>query len=237
LKNSLPHNAYIRIADKYAEITDTKPHNAYYDRPATKSLITDAKNKRIADIGCGTGAYTQWLVKNGAKVIAIDANEKMLSYARKRVGNHAKYYLANMEEPLRCLQDDYLDGILSALAITYVRDHNSLFAEFNRVLHHNGWLVFSTEHPFFSYRFFKIRNYFKTKEVSCIWTGFGKKVRMKSYYHSLGSICEALYKNGFVIERIVEPKPIKKFKEVNPREYSKLMKIPVFICIKARKVE
>ena len=55
----------------------------------------------------------------------------------------------------------FFDEIVSALAITYVRDHPTLFAEFNRVLHSRGWLVVSTEHPFISYGYFKVPNYFK----------------------------------------------------------------------------
>lgn len=58
---------------------------------------------------------------------------------------------------------------------------------------------------------------------------------MKSYYHSLGSICESLTKNGFLIETILEPKPIDKFKAADPAGYEKLMNFPLFICIRAIK--
>jgi ubiquinone/menaquinone biosynthesis C-methylase UbiE len=235
MKPSLPEDAYNQIADAYAAITDKKPHNAYYERPATKSLIGEVKNKLIADIGCGTGAYISWLLDRGAKVVGVDANDKMLSYAKERVGNKAELHLANMEEPLNFLQGNYFDGIISALAIAYVRDYKSLFSEFRRILKKNGWFVFSTEHPFFSYRYFNISDYFENQEVSCEWTGFGDTVRMKSYYHSLGSITEALSMNGFAIERILEPKPISEFEKVSPNDYQELMHFPLFICIRARK--
>jgi ubiquinone/menaquinone biosynthesis C-methylase UbiE len=234
VKTSLPHDAYEKIADAYAAITDTKPHNAYYERPATQSLVEDVNQRTILDIGCGTGAYSEWLVNKGATVVAVDANEKMLSHARNRLGDRATYHLANMEEPLCFLEADAFDGILCALAITYVRDHKALFAEFGRVLRDKGWLIFSTEHPFFSYRYFNIENYFTTREVSCEWTGFGEKVSMKSYYHSLGEICEALSDNGFIMERVLEPKPTKEFEKINPEDYRELLQFPLFICIKAR---
>jgi ubiquinone/menaquinone biosynthesis C-methylase UbiE len=236
MKSSLPQEAYDAIADAYAALTDTKPHNAYYERPATKSLIGDVEGKSILDIGCGPGAYAQWLVEKGARVTAVDANEKMLAHARRRVGGGAAFFLANMEEPLSFLEDDSFDGILSALAVTYVRDHKPLFAEFRRVLRMGGWFVFSTEHPFFSYAYFHVENYFETREVSCEWAGFGEKVLMKSHYHSLGEICGALSENGFVVERILEPKPIEEFEKASPEDYQKLMKFPLFICFRARKV-
>jgi SAM-dependent methyltransferase len=234
VKTPLPQDAYDKIADAYAAITDTKPHNAYYERPATKSLIGDVRNKSILDIGCGPGAYSEWLADNGARVVAVDANEKMLSHARNRLRGRATYHLANMEEPLTFLGNDAFDGILSALAITYVRDHKPLFAEFRRILRNKGWLVFSTEHPFFSYRYFNIENYFETREVRCEWSGFGGKVSMKSYYHSLGEICGALSDNGFLIERVLEPKPTNEFRDANPEDFQQLLRFPLFICIKAR---
>jgi hypothetical protein len=120
--------------------------------------------------------------------------------------------------------------------ITYVKDHVSLFKEFNRILHCDGWFVFSTEHPFFSYRYSNIENYFETKEVGCDWHGFAKVVTMPGYYHSPGSISDALTDNGFVIERILEPKPTARFKEIDAVDYQKLMKFPLFICMRTRKM-
>jgi SAM-dependent methyltransferase len=62
-----------------------------------------------------------------------------------------------MEESLDFLASDSFDGILSALTVTYIKDHTALFSEFNRVLHHNGWFIFSTEHPFFSISILELR--------------------------------------------------------------------------------
>ena len=236
MKPSLPQRAYNSLADAYAAKIDVKAHNAFYERPATLSLIEEVACKRILDAGCGPGVYTQWLLERGAQVVAFDAIAKMLAYARKRTTDRATFFQANMEEPLSFIDSDSIDGIVSALAITYVRDHKTLFAEFNRVLHSRGWLVISTEHPFFSYGYFKVPNYFKTKKVSSIWKGFGKPVRVPSYHHSLGSICEALSGNGYTIERIIEPKPTGRFRKANQKEYQKLMRFPLFICIRARKI-
>jgi SAM-dependent methyltransferase len=219
MKPSLPQEAYDTIADAYAAVIEAKPHNAYYERPATLSLIGDVREKSILDLGCGPGAYARRLAESGVRVTAVDANEKMLAHARRRVGGKAAFHLANMEEPLDFLAEESFDGVLSALAVTYVRDHKPLFAEVRRVLRPGGWFVFSTEHPFFSYAYFKAEDYFETREVSCEWTGFGEKVLMKSYYHSLGEISAALSDNGFVIERILEPKPASEFEQASPEDY------------------
>jgi len=235
MKKSISNDAFDKLADAYSAQTETKPHNAYYERPATISLIEEVDGRDILDAGCGAGFYSKWLLDRGARVVAIDASENMLLHARKRTENRAAYYHANLEENLSFLDAESFDGILSALAIGYVRDQNALFAEFSRLLRAGGWFVFSTEHPFFSYRYFKLENYYETQEVSCYWTGFGGQVCMPGYYNSLSTICDALSKNGFVIETMIEPKPTEEFRAADPEKYERLMKFPHFMCLKARK--
>lgn len=235
MEKSLPHDVYNEIADVYALYLDKKPHNAFYDRPAVQSLIPDIKDKKVLDAGCGPGVYAEWMIGKGAVVTGIDSSEKLIAYARKRNGDKVEFHHANMENQLSFLQDDSFDGILCALAISYIKDHSRLFREFNRILRPNGWFVLSTEHPFSAYKFFNIENYFDTKQVSGEWNGFGKKVMMPSYYHSFNSIANALTDNGFIIDKILEPKPTDDFKKVDPAHYEKLMKFPLFICIRARK--
>ena len=62
--------AYETIAEAYAAHIDTKPHNAYYERPATLSLFPDVKGKRVLDAGCGPGVYAEWLAHRGASSTA-----------------------------------------------------------------------------------------------------------------------------------------------------------------------
>ena len=235
MKESLPQKAYDELADSYAELIGTKPHNAYYDRPAMQSLVFDVKGKKILDAGCGPGVYTEWLINQGADVVGLDANENMIKHAIARNGDRARFIRANLEEPMTFFHRNMFDGILSPLTITYCKDLKKTFSEFSRILKNEGWFVFSTEHPFFSYRYNKIENYYNTKEVSCTWTGFHQPVEMKSYYHSLGTITDALTSNGFVIERILEPKPTDGFAENDREGYNKLLEFPLFICIRAVK--
>jgi SAM-dependent methyltransferase len=234
MKDSLPQRAYDELADSYARLVDTKPHNAYYDRPALQSLLGALSGAEVLEAGCGTGVYTEWLVARGARVLGVDANENMLRHARARNPGSASFVQANLEEPLD-LPDASFDGILSALTITYLRDLGAVFTEFSRVLRPGGWFVFSTEHPFFSYRFNHIEDYYGTKEVSCTWKGFDRPVEMKSYYHSLGTITEALARSGFLVERMIEPLPVDAFREADPGGYAKILAFPLFIFVRAVK--
>jgi len=233
-KQSVAQAAYDELADRYAALVDTKPHNAYYDRPAVQSLIPATQGQTILDAGCGTGVYTEWLLERGAAVVGIDANERMLGHARTRVGDKAEFHHANLEEPLEFLADARFDGIISPLTLTYCRDWRQPLAEFHRVLKPCGWLVFSTEHPFFSYGYNHVENYYATKKVSCTWHGFGEPVEMTSYYHSLGEIIGSLTDTGFVVDKLLEPFPAEEFREADQRGWEKLQTFPLFIFIRAR---
>ena len=216
----------------------TKAHNAYYERPAMLSLLPDVNNKIVLDAGCGTGVYTQILIDKGAIVTGIDANENMLRNAKKLVKNNAKIILANLEEPLSFITNDYFDGIVSALTITYFKNLNGVFKEYYRILKNGGWFLFSTEHPFFQYLCHKLDNYYEEKQLEFEWKGFNENVIMKSYYHNLQTLTDALTNNKYLIEKIYEPQPIEQFKETSEgiEKYNRYMRFPLFICILARKI-
>jgi len=81
--------AYEALAEAYAAVVDTKPHNAYYERPATLSLLPDDTGMRVLDAGCGPGVYSEWLADRGAKVVALDVSPRMAEIARQRLGSRA----------------------------------------------------------------------------------------------------------------------------------------------------
>ena len=235
MKKSQPDDAYTQIADEYSARIDTKPHNAYYDRPAVQALVPDVTGRTVLDAGCGPGAYSEWLIQQGAMVTGLDANTSMLAHARHRLGPEVNLIQANLEEPLEMLDSNGFEGILSALTISYVEDLHRLFMEFHRVLKRGGWLVFSTEHPFFSHGYFGIDDYFLSRPVEAVWSGFAEPVTVPSHYRSLQTITDALSDNGFIIERISEPQPTDDFKPADPERYQRLMTFPLFIAMRARK--
>jgi len=232
--------AYERLAERYSAIVETKPHNAYYERPATLSLLPGVRGKRVLDAGCGPGVYSQILLKRGAMVVGVDVSPKMLSLARERVGDKAEFHLADMSKPMRFLKNGTFDVVISPLAVPYIRNLTRLFKQFYRVLKRPGVLVFSDGHPFGDYLLFKekrkSKNYFKTELVGLTWHGFGRPgVYVEGFRRPLGALVNPLIEAGFKIDRIVEPRPTGKFKRRDARNYRKLMRMPGFICVRAVK--
>jgi SAM-dependent methyltransferase len=228
--------AYDALAESYAQRVDTKPHNAYYERPATLSLLPDVTCKRLLDAGCGPGVYAEWLVEHGAQVVAIDANRKMVRLARERLGDRAQVLLANLEAPLDFLEDASFDIIIAPLVMDYVKDWVPTFREFHRGLKEGGILVFSIEHPYAKYDDHRETSiYFNVERVEYTWRGFGKPVRVPSYRRPLNEVINPLIETGFTLDRILEPQPIAEFKQADPEEYEQLMRSPGFMCVRAVK--
>jgi SAM-dependent methyltransferase len=141
-------------------------------------------------------------------------------------------------QPLRLLETASFDTIVSALALDHVKDWAAVFAEFFRVLREPGLLVFSAGHP--ADEFFEHHpdgNYFEIEQVDMKfdWEAFGVRVRVPFYRRPLGAMLDPLLETGFILERLLEPRPIPEFKEHDPTDYEKLMRQPGFICFRARK--
>jgi SAM-dependent methyltransferase len=231
-------SAYDELAEEYAARIDTKPHNAYYERPATLSLLPDVIGKRVLDAGCGPGVYAEWLVEHGAHVVALDANEKMVALARQRLGEKVQILQANLEAPLDFLEDGSFDIVVSPLVMDYIKTWEPVFGEFHRVLISGGYLVFSMEHPYMKYATHHLMsNYFKVERVEYVWRGFGKPVNVPSYRRPLSGVINPLLRAGFILEQILEPLPTDEFLERDPEDYEELMHSPGFMCVRAVKGE
>jgi SAM-dependent methyltransferase len=229
-------DAYETLAEAYASVIDTKPHNAYYERPATLSLLPEVRGKRVLDAACGPGVYAEWLLSRGAEVVAVDVSPNMVDLARRRLGPTVDVHHADLIKPLTFLDSESFDVVLSPLTMNYIKDWHPVFTEFHRVLRPGGHFIFSVTHPSFDYVYFKSNNYFETEFVSSEWKGFEKvRVNMPSFRRSLEATLNPIAEAGFRLEKILEPRPTEEFQKADPEEYEKLLEQPVFLCIRATK--
>jgi SAM-dependent methyltransferase len=228
--------AYNCLADAYAARIDSKAHNAFYDRPAVLSLLPPVAGKRVLDAGCGPGVYAEWLADRGADVLGIDVCPRMVELARQRLGGKASIALADLGRSLDFLEPSSFDLIVSALTLDYVRNWDSAFSEFFHLLREPGHLVFSVGHPADEfYEHHPRGNYFEVEAVDYEWRGFGTLVRVPYYRRPLQAMLGPLLGAGFVLERLLEPRPVPQFQEHDPADYGKLLRQPGFTRYRARK--
>ena len=249
LQKSLGEQNYELFAERYAAAVETKAHNAYYERPATLSLLPNVQGLRVLDAGCGPGIYTEWLLNHGAQVVACDVTPKMLEITRRRIAHSLpeseqqclEIHRADLTQPLVFADEATFDLVLCPLVLDYIADWQPVFEEFFRVLQPGGILVFSCGHPTGDFLYTQRKqltpgNYFEVEQFAMEWKGFGEPYPViTSYRRPLMAMLNPLAKARFVLDEILEPRPNTQFQAANPKGYDKLMKEPGFICFRARK--
>lgn len=234
-KEAISLNSYEQMAEYYFKDVDTKPYNAYYERPATVSLIPKVKGKKVLDAGCAAGWYTKYLLEKGAAVTALDFSSQMIEMTKKRVGDRAKIIRADLNEPLSFIHDKSMDVVLSSLALHYIENWDGVLGEFNRVLKKEGQIIISVHHPFMDFTVFNRENYFLTELLDDEWDTASGKVKLQFYRRPLSKIIMSIIDSGFTIEKLLEPMPTEEFKNKLPDAYDRLTKKPQFLFIRARK--
>jgi SAM-dependent methyltransferase len=224
-------SSYDGLAGKYAATVDTKPWNAYYERPAVISLLPSLMNAKVLDVGCGSGWYAEYLLSHGAAVAAFDINSEFVTLTRTRVGERARVLQADLAAPLDFAGDGEFDVVVCPLVMHYLKDWQPVFREFHRILKPHGVLVFSTHHPFMDWKLHNREDYFAVELLEDEWE-IGK---VRFYRRPLTAISQALDSTGFVIERLLEPQPTEDFRRVHPEGYERLTKNPWFLVVRARK--
>lgn len=224
-------DAYDELSEEY-ERQETDPYCVDFEVPAMKELIPSVAGERILDAGCGRGRYAEWLLDQGAEVVAVDKSSEMVAEARRRVGEPADVYQADIAEPLE-FDPDAFDGIVSGLTLHYLEDWRPVFAEFARVLRPGGFLAFSTHHPVDDYVAFDTENYFETERLTMTWSTEEGDVDVPFYRRPFSEVVGPLLEAGFQLDEVVEPTPEPGFEEKKPESYEKRMTYPTFLCVRA----
>ena len=227
----LAGDAYERLAAGYDREGDTKPSNAYLERPATRSLLPDVDGAAVLDAGCGAGHLARTLDDAGAAVVGLDAAAGMLGFARERVPD-AAFVRADLGTGLP-FGDDRFDGVASSLALHYVREWGPLFADLRRVVRPGGWVVCSVQHPCADFAEYEdAENYHETERVSAVWDSFGESVEVPAYRRPLSAMLDPALAAGFRLDHLLEPTPTEAYREGNPDRYEYESTHPNFLCLR-----
>jgi SAM-dependent methyltransferase len=213
---------YEKFADEFLEHAADGFYNAYIDRPACLSLLGDVAGLHVLDAACGPGLYAAELVARGARVTGLDQSPRMISICRDRVPE-GEFRVHDLADPLTWLPDASVDLVLLALAVEYLNDRVSALRELRRVLRPAGALVLSRLHPTGDW----LRHggdYFDVRTVRETW--HGGSWNMHYWLSPLEVTCEEFVRAGFLIERLVEPRPVPEAATVDPAEFERIGRSP-----------
>ena len=135
---------------------------------------------------------------------------------------------ARLGEPLP-IDDESVDLVVCALAIHYVEDKGPTLAELHRILRPGGALVLSTQHPTTDW-LRKGGSYFAVAREVDSWRGL--PVEVPFWREPLTVLCEAIYRAGFLIERLVEPQVDESLREQWGDDIDFLLTNPGFLALR-----
>jgi len=239
---------YDKFAREYHEhLLDNKENawHRYVEKPVMKSILKDIiKNKIVLDVGCGSGIFTNELLKfKPKKIVGCDLSNGLIDIAKKEYSN-INFYACDAKKTHFKKQE--FEIVTSSLMCHYFDDLVPLFKEINRILKPNGYFVFSMHHPVMEITGKLVinnkidkknsifREYFK--EGLYKWKLGSEMKNMIAYHHTFETIFNSLNKSGFVVENLFETKALNELKKINKKEYNRVMKRPSFLVIKARKI-
>lgn len=141
-----------------------------------------------------------------------------------------KFRTHDLADPLDWLDDQSIDVVLFALALEYVDERTAALRELRRVLRPEGALVLSRQHPTGDW----LRhggNYFQARVIEETWS---RGWRVRYWLTSLEQTCEELHQSGFLIERLLEPRPDARAAIIDDQKYDRLNREPTgFLAIRA----
>lgn len=244
---------YEENAEAYAEHVrnkDSSPYHSLYEKPAMYSLLPELEGKKVLSLGCGSGEDCNYLRQQGAgEVIGVDLSAKLIELAKKAYSK-CEFKMMDMEN--LDFPDNSFDFAYSSLAIHYIEDWHKVLGEAYRVLKPGSFFLFSCNHPVYTAaEVLEDNDKIKLSELSILKdrvknvtkvTGNYMDTRplashtvvldVTTWHKPIGEIASEISDEGFLIQTILEPKPLETMKRVSPRDYKALSAIPYFIIFK-----
>jgi ubiquinone/menaquinone biosynthesis C-methylase UbiE len=244
--NNISHtkDLYDKFAKEYHNkrlVVKDSLWNRFIEVPAMTKLVKPvAKNKKVLDLGCGSGIFTKTLKSWNANVKGCDLSKNLIEIAKKE-NPELSFTVCNAEKTP--FKKDEFDVVVSGLMLHYLKDLKPVFKEVSRIIKTNGIFIFSMNHPttecserrlIDNEKISILKPYFNNDSFE--WTMLDG-MKLTNYHHTFENIINTLNDCGFVIERLIEMQPTKEFKKYDAKAYERTSKYPSFIAIKARKVK
>lgn len=203
-------------------------------------LLGQVADKRVLELGCGSGAGTVALALQGARPIGLDFSPGHLAGARRladKAGVRVELHEGDLAD-LAFSRADTVDMVFSVYALALVEDVNRVFRQVHRVLRAGCPLVFSLPHPAYDLiddddeeePLLVRRSYFGASRIE-LGT---EKPPFYRYHHTVADLFTGLTRANFRVDTLLEPEP-RRDGRGSPwwREASRL--VPRTLIMRARK--
>ena len=187
--------------------------------PVLWSFLGDVDGLTLLDAGCGTGYLSRKFAEGGARVIAVDAAERMIEIARRETSPElAIDYRLGSSSDLDGIADTSVDRVVSNYVLMDLPDLDRAAGAFHRVLKPGGVAVAIFSHPCFPLGDmdetetpdgFAVRwtsPYFEPRRIDePPWKHFSSPFVW--YHRPLKTYWRAFRDAGFTVDEFEEPSP------------------------------
>jgi malonyl-CoA O-methyltransferase len=164
--------------DRWAAIYDGYTNSTVaIDDMTFPAVYAYLKDKRVLEIGCGTGRHTVRLVKAN-DVTGIDLSPGMLDVARRKLA-HCKAQLIEADIMAAPLGLGRFDAVVTALVLEHIADLDTFFRRTAEALVGEGELLLSEIHP---------DRIAEGTQANFTDPDTGETVRLKSFAHTEADI-------------------------------------------------
>ena len=115
---------------------------------ADLGILPDVRGLEVVDLGCGTGYWSAWFARMGARPTGLDVSEAQLETARALQREHGvEFPLVHASAESVPLPDASFDLAFSEYGAAHWCDPYAWIPEARRLLRPGGWLIFMCHSP------------------------------------------------------------------------------------------
>lgn len=234
------------MADSWFGVTALPTYGCLCPNEDELHLFPDLNDKKVLDIGCGSGHSLKWCGDHGSTELwGLDISDRQLENAGKYLRDNAynpKLFCSPMEQNPG-LPQGYFDVVYSIYAIGWTVDLRGTFNLIASYLKTGGVFIFSWDHPFMHCveakdgQLIFSGSYYDAEPFSYIQRGQPVIIynrRLSDYINTLACV-------GFAVEKVIEETDrdtMERDCEFSSQYYApcKAKRFPLSLIVKARKL-
>ncbi len=165
-------------------------------------------DKKVLDLGCGYGNYTNYFYSIGAEVVGCDGSEKLVQIAKEKYPN-LTFDVVDIDEHFP-FEDDCFDLVFCNQVLMDIENLENVFREAYRITKSDGTFYFSIVHPaFYDGEWVKDIKGFKGKRIMKKYLSeysfdndfWGKTIH---YHRTISKYINTAIETGFKLVRLDE---------------------------------
>jgi len=123
-------NSVADTYDKWYETTEGAMYDRLEKKAISKCLLRNVQGRKLLEIGCGTGHWSQFFDENGFEVMGVDVSKRMINKALETRLQNTSFYIADGH--FLPFKDGAFDVTAAMVTLEFVRDAELVVREMVR---------------------------------------------------------------------------------------------------------